>query len=71
MSKPATSRKPSHTAYTVDGEGDSATWTEIGAAWRHEDGKGFNLSLKALPVNGRLVLRERKAKTDTGESAGA
>ena len=70
MTKPAPSKKPSHTAYVVDGEGDSATWTEIGALWPHEDGKGFNLNLKALPLGGRVVIRQRKAR-DTKESAGA
>ncbi len=64
-------KRPSHAAYMVEGEGDNATWTEIGALWAHEDGQGFNLSLKALPVSGRIVIRQRKAK-DTGskESAG-
>ncbi len=66
-----TSKRPSHTAFLVEGEGDNATWTELGAIWGHEDGKGFNLSLKAIPVSGRLVIRERKAKTDAKESAGA
>ena len=55
----------------VEGEGKEAHWTEIGVLWSHEDGKGFNLTLKALPVNGRLVIRSRKAKDSaTSESAG-
>ena len=33
-------------------------WTEIGAAWLHKDGKGFSIKLQALPVDGRIVLRE-------------
>ena len=64
-------KRPSHAAYMVEGEGDNATWTEIGALWAHEDGQGFNLSLKALPVSGRIVIRQRKAKdTQAKESAG-
>jgi hypothetical protein len=30
-------------------------WTRIGAAFPHKDGVGFNIELKALPVDGRLV----------------
>ncbi len=71
MTKTSQNRRPSHTAYMVDGEGDKATWTEIGALWAHEDGKGFNVSLKAIPVSGRIVIRERKVKTNVDESAGA
>jgi hypothetical protein len=30
-------------------------WTKIGAAFPHKDGVGFNIELKAFPVDGRLV----------------
>ncbi len=33
------------------------SWTKIGAAFPHADGVGFNLELKALPLNGKLVVR--------------
>lgn len=59
-------KRPTHTAFMVEGEGKEATWTEIGALWAHEDGQGFNLSLKALPLSGRIVIRQRKAQ-DTKE----
>ncbi len=52
-------KRRSHAAYMVEGEGDNATWTEIETLWAHEDGQGFNL--KALPVSGRIVIRQRKA----------
>ena len=42
------------------GEGDNAFWTKLGAVWPHDDGKGFNVELIALPVTGSLVIRERK-----------
>ena len=50
---------PTHIVYQVlDREGDkSAIWTRIGAAWPHNDGKGFNITLTALPVDGRLSVR--------------
>lgn len=39
-----------------------AFWTKIGAAWKHGDGKGINIVLKALPLDGNLILREYKPK---------
>ena len=34
-------------------------WLNIGVAFPHEDGEGFNVILQALPVhgNGKIVLR--------------
>lgn len=51
---------PSHGVYVVEGEGDRAFWTRIGCAWLHQDGEGFNVSLSALPLSGRLVIRAKK-----------
>ena len=31
------------------------SWTKVGIAFPHKDGLGFNIQLKALPVNGQLV----------------
>jgi len=68
--------RPSHRAYVVeDREGDTSNeqggfWTRIGSAWPHKDGKGLNIVLAALPVNGRVVLREytdEDAKIDEGK----
>lgn len=63
-------KRPSHEAFLVEGEGDKAHWTKIGALWAHDDGDGFNLQLIAMPINGRLVIRKQKAKSgkDQGES---
>jgi hypothetical protein len=48
---------------TQKDESDKATWQEIGAAWKHKDGKGFNLQFGALPLpEGKIVLREPKPK---------
>ena len=51
--------KPAFRAYTVikrDGKDDF--WLNLGVAFAHEDHKGFNLLLQALPIDGKLVLRE-------------
>jgi hypothetical protein len=58
-------KRPTHEAFVITGEGENAFWTKIGAAWPHDDGKGFNVELIALPVNGRLVIRERKEAKDS------
>jgi hypothetical protein len=66
MNKANQPNRPSHHLYVVQGEGDSAIWTEIGALWAHNDGQGFNLDLRALPLTGekvRTVIRARKEKT--------
>jgi hypothetical protein len=59
------SKKPTHEAFVVTGEGDNAFWTKLGAVWPHDDGKGYNVDLIALPVSGRLVIRERKAAKES------
>lgn len=46
-----------HEVFT--GEGENAFWTKIGGVWPHDDGKGFNVELIALPVSGRLVIARR------------
>ncbi|WP_202331114.1 hypothetical protein [Mesorhizobium sp. L-8-3] len=53
---------PSHGVYVIEGEGDRAFWTKVGCAWSHGDGQGFNVTLSAVPLSGRLVLRVRTEK---------
>lgn len=60
------SKKPSHYAYVVSGDGDKKTWVRIGAAWANADGNGLNIVLDAVPVSGRLTLRTPSDKADTG-----
>jgi hypothetical protein len=53
--------KPTHAAfvtreYEKNGQKETA-WTRVGVAWPHADGKGFNIVLEALPVDGKLSLR--------------
>lgn len=58
--------RPAFRLYTVTGDGEQARWTDIGVAWRTRDGKGFTLSLNALPLNGRIVMREATQKEAAG-----
>jgi hypothetical protein len=57
--------QPTHTAYTViKREGQDDYWLNIGAAFMHQDGDGFNVLLQALPINGKIVLRPPKAQSE-------
>ena len=46
-------------------------WLNIGVAFPHEDGKGFNVMLQALPLHGegKIVLREHDPKEQDDTSA--
>jgi len=50
-------RKPTHRLYRVVGDGKTAIWTVIGAAWPNKDGQGLSLQCDAIPLQGRLILR--------------
>ena len=53
-----TKKRPAYRVYTVeDIDEENSFWTLVGTAFAHEDRKGMNVLLKALPVDGRLVLR--------------
>ncbi len=49
---------PTHIAYHVRDTGDGkGFWTRIGSAWTHKDGKGFNIQIDVVPLDGRITLR--------------
>lgn len=53
-----TNNNPSHIVFSVqDRESKSGIWTRVGAAWPHEDGNGFNVTLHCVPVDGKLTIR--------------
>jgi hypothetical protein len=45
-------------AYTVKETKGQTFWTKVGVAFPHKDGKGFNVMLDAVPVDGKLTIRE-------------
>ena len=56
-----TTKSVDYIAYGVrDGEDSQSHWTRVGAAFSHKDGAGYDVVLDAVPVNGRIVLREPK-----------
>ena len=62
--KPTPQQQPQTERYDVlvvenfqsQGE-DRSSWTRVGVAFPHDDGKGFQVQLKALPVDGKLVIQ--------------
>ena len=55
---------PAYRIYSVMKKGEKKPlWQEIGAAWKHKDGKGLGLQFKALPLTGaEMVLRQPATK---------
>ena len=50
---------PTHRAYSViKREGQDDYWLNLGLAFSHKDGNGFNIVLQAYPLDGKIVLRE-------------
>lgn len=49
--------------YQQDGETKNE-WNKIGVAFPHKDGKGFNVILQAVPVDGEVYLRIHEPKAD-------
>ena len=58
-------QQSTYQAYTVvKREGQDDFWLNIGAAFMHQDGEGFNIVLQALPLNGKVVLRLPKTQDE-------
>ena len=55
----AEEKKPLFRVYTLcPREHDKPYWLNIGMAFQHKDGKGWNLMLQALPLDDKLIIRE-------------
>ena len=69
----ANPKAPTHIAYLVrERAGSESFWTRIGSAWTHADGKGFNIQLDTVPLDGRITLRtpsEQKLNQPAGSNA--
>jgi hypothetical protein len=56
-------KRPPYIAYSVrEREGKKAKFTEIGVAFPHKDGKGFDILYDAIPLSGRITLRVSEPK---------
>lgn len=60
-------KTPTHTCFSVRPRtGDRKDfWARIGSAWVNKDGS-FNVTLDALPLDGKIVMRLRKANENDG-----
>lgn len=55
------STQPSHRVYAVTN--GRTCWLDIGAAWMHKDGKGFDLHLETMPfMAAEIIARAEGAK---------
>ena len=60
-------KQPTHRAYSViRREGQDDFWLNLGLAFPHKDGKGFNIVLQAFPLDGKIVCREVGDDEDAG-----
>ncbi len=69
--KPNETNRPTHAIWQVQGEGDKARWNRVGAAWMHKDLKGANLKFDAIPLSGRVVIREITEQDNAGDNFNA
>ena len=47
-------------------EQQQTEWIRVGVAFPHKDGKGFNVQCKALPGDGKLVIRLNEPQDKAG-----
>jgi hypothetical protein len=61
-------QQPTHRAYSViKREGQDDYWLNLGLAFPHKDGKGFNIILQAIPFDAKIVIREITGDDKDGE----
>jgi hypothetical protein len=62
--------KPVFHAFTTreygEGQDRKTFWRQIGSVFAHKSGKGFDVILDALPIDGRIVLLEPQPKDKDG-----
>lgn len=59
----ASPKKIAFVAYSVRERKDKKSkFTEIGVAFPHKDGKGFDILYDAIPLSGRITLRVPETK---------
>ena len=65
-----TKNTPKYKVYTVNEipDKEKGNWVKIGVAFVHKDEKGISIKLDALPLDGKLALREREDKSEPAET---
>ena len=54
-----------------DKDRKAKSWSKVGVAFPHKEGSGFNIQLRSLPVDGRLVVLPANANEDAEQPAPA
>lgn len=52
--------------YTKDGQ-EQTRWIRVGVAFPHKDNKGLSIECKAIPVDGKLVIRLHEPQDDNAK----
>jgi hypothetical protein len=60
MTENVIAKRPSHTIYKVVGDGEDGRWIKVGVGFQHKDGHGVALMFDAIPIDGRIALRENR-----------
>jgi len=65
------SKTPSHHVYAIITRPGTRkpAWVQIGAAWPHQDGKGFSFSLDTLPRDPAAEFAIRMPLANEGDEA--
>ena len=53
--------------FTDKKDQEQARWMRVGVAFPHKDGKGLNVECKAIPVDGKLVIRLHESQDNNAE----
>jgi hypothetical protein len=53
--------------FTDKNDQEQARWTRIGVAFPHKDGKGLNVECKAIPIDGKFVIRLHEPQDNKAE----
>ncbi len=56
--------------FTTTSGQSARSWTKIGVAFPHADGRGYNVELRAFPQDGRLVLLPPASDPHSGAAPG-
>ncbi len=67
MSKNTKQTSKAKAVYNIVENGEYTNWNKVGVAFVNKDGS-YNVVLDALPVNGKLHIRDFKPKADTVEA---
>ena len=51
-----------------DKDRKAKSWSKVGVAFPHKEGTGFNIQLRSLPVDGRLIVLPANANEEAEQT---